>query len=297
MEAAYLQPEWQLRQDTFLKRGHASRSAPLQHTAHPCTRHRSSQVSAGGRGLQMRLFLCLLLVAAASAACPRGFHNWWGFNPYQDMVYGNRGRTYMVAQARARCRLYPSYMHDLLNFGARFTGLCANNNDDTIYSFSTPDPCRGGQVVNGTMALSAEPRRCAKRSEVVGRSWDQMDGEVWVDSAQMPAVRCPVGYRAANARDAPALRAVLDNYFFTVAKAGVQLGRYDPELYCYDAFRFTAYSAVTGCVSRTPAARTIVLAQAVIHFGCFGKRQDRRIGLRTPGEFFYRCPRTVSFKW
>ncbi|KAL4422490.1 hypothetical protein ABPG75_008687 [Micractinium tetrahymenae] len=252
---------------------------------------------------------CLLAaagcVAAAKCSIPGSLpdqYPFWGFNQYQDLRYSQRARTYFAAEGHKRCPGFPVYMHDMASaVYARHNTMCVNDGDDALFYFTTKDPCRGGKEVNGTLFVGRLPRICPSK-EIQGKSWDQTEGQVWIDPAQMPAVRCPAGYRVAGPRDLPALRAVLSSYFLVPSKAGVQLDRYDSRIYCHDAFRVIYYNSVTGCVQSKPTVRpsgttTAVIAQAEVEFACYGQFKKKTIGLRTPGSYTMQCPRTIRFQW
>lgn len=77
--------------------------------------------------LRSVLFLSLLAAAAAAPRqrCPPGYFFATGFtpansfDPYADLRYYNRGKPYFSRAARQKCRRFPVYMSDMLNFGAR----------------------------------------------------------------------------------------------------------------------------------------------------------------------------------
>lgn len=252
---------------------------------------------------------CLLAAAgcAAAATCmiPGSLpdqYPFWGFNQYQDLRYSQRARPYFAEEGFKRCAGFPVYMHDLASaVNARFTTMCVNDGDDALLSFVTKDPCRGNREVNGTLFVGRVPKSCPVK-EVKGKSWDQTEGQIWIDPAQMPAVRCPAGFRVAGPKDVPALRAVLNNFFTLPSKAGVQLDRYDSRIYCHDAFRVIYYNKVTGCVQANPTVKpsgttTSVIAQAQVEFACYGRWAKTTIGLRTPGSYYMQCPRAIRFQW
>ena len=84
------------------------------------------------------------------------------------------------------------YRPSLLESGAQWPGVCC--------AFPLPRPlCPHVRPTHGlSLHVLLHPRICS---------------QIWIDPAQMPAVRCPAGFRVAGPKDVPALRAVLNNFF------------------------------------------------------------------------------------